>query len=105
VRRYQDILYGFFGSPETNQPFWDSISANAYLADLSGPIQLHHGTGDESVPLLFSEMLNVQIQAVDPRMVEFYSYEGDDHNLSNGFTAAMQRSIAFFDTYVKGGQP
>ncbi len=105
VRRYQDILYGFFGSPETNRPFWDSISANAYLADLSGPVQLHHGTGDESVPLAFSEMLYAQIQVVDPRMVEFYTYEGDDHNLSNGFTTAMQRSIAFFDMYVKGGQP
>ncbi len=102
VRRYQDILYGFFGSPETNRPFWDSISANAYLQDLSGPVQLHHGTGDESVPLVFSEMLYEQIQAVDGRLVEFYTYAGDDHNLSNGFSLAMQRSIDFFDVHVKG---
>jgi dipeptidyl aminopeptidase/acylaminoacyl peptidase len=105
VRRYQDILYGFFGSPETNRLFWDSISANNYLEDLSGPVQLHHGTADESVPLAFSEMLYEQVQAVDERMVEFYTYEGDNHNLSNGFSVAMQRSIDFFDTYVKGQQP
>jgi hypothetical protein len=30
--------------------------------------------------------------------VELYIYEGDDHNLSENFSAAMQRTIQFFDT-------
>jgi hypothetical protein len=34
--------------------------------------------------------------------VEYYTYEGDNHNISNSFNLAMQRSIGFFDTYVKG---
>ena len=46
-----------YGSPEENPEFWNSISANSYLSDLSGPIQLHHGTLDEDVPLEFSELL------------------------------------------------
>src|SRR5215211_8580433 len=46
-----------YGSPETNPGFWNSISANGYLHDLSGPIQLHHSTTDEEVPWEFSEML------------------------------------------------
>jgi dipeptidyl aminopeptidase/acylaminoacyl peptidase len=90
-----------YGSPEENPEFWDAISPNSYLSDLSGPLQLHHGTADHSVPLEFSETLQTQIQEVD-MPVEFYRYEGDNHNISVNFTTAMQRSIQFFNTYVKG---
>jgi hypothetical protein len=34
-------------------------------------------------------------------VAELYEYPGDNHNLSNYFTLAMQRSIDFFDRYVK----
>jgi fermentation-respiration switch protein FrsA (DUF1100 family) len=93
-----------YGSPEENPEFWASISANSYLADLSGRVQLHHGTADESVPLEFSVILEEQIRQVGGT-VELYTYEGDDHNLANFFGLAMQRSISFFDTYVKGATP
>ena len=89
-----------YGTPEENPGFWDSISANAYLADISGPIQLHHGTNDADVPLLFSE--NLFYQMLDAgQYVELYKYEGDNHNISNYFSTAMQRTIEFFDRYVK----
>lgn len=89
-----------FGSPEQNPVFWNSISANSYLADISGPIQLHHGTNDTDVPLLFSE--NLFFQMLDAQQyVELYKYEGDNHNISNYFSTAMQRTIEFFDRYLK----
>ncbi len=50
-----------YGSPEENPQFWMGISANSYLAELSGPIQLHHGTGDTEVPIKFSQDLYQQI--------------------------------------------
>lgn len=93
-------LFDTYGTPEENPGFWDSISANSYLADLSGPVQLHHGTADTTVPLEFSLILRDEIEAAG-REVEFYAYEGDDHNIATFFGLAMQRSVAFFDTYVK----
>ena len=92
-----------YGSPEENPGFWNSISANSYLTDLSGPIQLHHGTSDEDVPLEFSENLFFQMLDVG-EYVEFYKYDGDNHNISNYFSTAMQRTIEFFDRYVKLGE-
>jgi dipeptidyl aminopeptidase/acylaminoacyl peptidase len=89
-----------YGTPEENPAFWDSISANAYLADISGPIQLHHGTNDADVPLVFSENLFYQMLEAG-QYVELYKYEGDNHNISNYFSTAMQRTIDFFDRYVK----
>jgi uncharacterized protein len=89
-----------YGSPEEEPEFWASISPNSYLADLSGPIQLHHGTNDTSVPVEFSETLNAQIRAAGG-VVEYYVYTGDDHNLSRNLNTALARSVAFFDRYVK----
>jgi len=102
ARRWRDEFVAQYGSPETNPMFWDSISPSSYLADLSGPLQLHHGTADESVPTEFSQRLYQQAQAEQiAAPVEYYEYKGDNHNLSKSFTTAMQRSVAFFDKYVK----
>ena len=89
-----------YGTVQENPQFWNSISANAYLRDLNGPIQIHHGTADEEVPLEFSEMLYDELLQLN-RATEFYTYEGDNHNISKNFRLAMQRTIAFFDRYLK----
>jgi dipeptidyl aminopeptidase/acylaminoacyl peptidase len=99
--RWRQGLMTTYGSPEENPDFWASVSPNSYLSDLSGPIQLHHGTADSSVPVEFSQTLETQIQAV-AKPVELYLYDNDNHNISVNFTTAMARSIQFFDTYVKG---
>ncbi|MBN2677206.1 MAG: alpha/beta fold hydrolase, partial [Anaerolineaceae bacterium] len=85
-RRWRDWVEDY-GSPEENPAFWNSISANAFLSDLSGPVQLHHGTADQEVPSEFSFNLSAQIQAVGGE-VELYQYEGDNHNISNYFSTA-----------------
>jgi uncharacterized protein len=89
-----------YGTVETNPGFWNSISANSYLRDLNGPIQIHTGTADADVPWQYSEMLyNDMMEA--GQVAELYTYEGDNHNISNYFSQAMQRTIEFFDRYLK----
>jgi len=56
-RRWRRYLTEEYGEPSEDPEFWASISAVSYLDDLSGPIQLHHATGDESVPVELSERL------------------------------------------------
>lgn len=94
-------LTKLFGSPQTNPVFWKGISANSFLADLGGPIQLHHGTNDESVPVEFAEILKKEMDEAKQE-AELYTYEGDDHDITSSFGTAMERSIQFFDTHVKG---
>lgn len=98
--RWRQRWSEMFGAPEENPDFWNGISANAYLQDVSGPIQLHHGTADTDVPLAFSQTLHDQLLQVG-KTVEFYTYPGDNHNLSNHFSLAMARTIAFFNRYLK----
>lgn len=89
-----------YGTPEENPYFWAAVSSNTYVSDLSGPIQLHHGTKDEDVPLAFSIRLAEEVRAVGG-IADLYTYEGDNHNISKYFTTAMDRTIAFFDQYLK----
>jgi dipeptidyl aminopeptidase/acylaminoacyl peptidase len=100
-RGWRGSLTALYGSPEENPAFWNAISANAYLADLSGPLQLHHGTADTEVPLQFTQTLYNEVMAAG-KTVEFYEYPGADHNLSQPFSLAMQRTVEFFNKYLKG---
>jgi fermentation-respiration switch protein FrsA (DUF1100 family) len=90
-----------YGTPEENLEFWSAISANSYLADLNGPIQLHHGTADESVPLEFSQLLNDQMQQAG-KTVELYTYEGITTTCQILQPGQGTRTIEFFNTYLKG---
>ncbi len=89
-----------YGTLEENPASWDSIPATSYLSDLSGPIELHHGTADEDVPVEFSIRL-AELGRQHGQIVNLYTYEGDNHNISNYFTQAMNQTIAFFDIYFE----
>jgi uncharacterized protein len=100
-RGWRDGLIESYGTPEENPVFWDSLSANSYLDELSGPIQLHHGTGDADVPYEFSEILDAEIRAAG-RKSELALYTNDDHNISANLSVALTVSLVFFDQWVKG---
>ena len=97
---WRQSLTDRYGTPEENPEFWNSISTNSYLKDISGPLELHHGTADTSVPIEFSQTLEKQMKDAG-KTVELFTYLGDDHNISASFNSAMQRSIGFFDKYLK----
>jgi dipeptidyl aminopeptidase/acylaminoacyl peptidase len=63
-------------------------------------VQLQHGTADTSVPVEFSTALEKRIQDAGG-VVEYYSYPGDNHNISKNLATALQRSVTFFDQHVK----
>jgi dipeptidyl aminopeptidase/acylaminoacyl peptidase len=89
-----------YGTPDENPAFWNSLSANAYLADLSGPVQIHHGTGDDTVPYLYSTQLEEQIRAAG-KTAELFLYDGDDHNIATNRDNALTLSVVFFNKYVR----
>ena len=99
TNRRQELI-NQYGTWQENPEFWQSVAPTSYLADLSGPVQLHHGLADERVPVLYSENLKQKIERAGG-IAELYTYRGANHNLSQAFGAAMARSVAFFDQYLK----
>lgn len=99
-RRWRQLLEEQLGSFDINSEVWKPLSANNYLNEISGPLQIHHGTADSSVPVQFSQTLDQQVKDAG-QVSELFIYQGDDHNLSQNFSTAMQRSVSFFDKYLK----
>lgn len=86
------------GLPSEDPDFWNKLDPYSYLNDISTPVQLHHGTEDESVPIELSISLRNSLEELD-KPVEYYEYPGDDHNISNNTQTAWQRSIEFFEEF------
>lgn len=100
-RGWRDEMIEQYGMPADNPDFWNALSANSFLADLTGPIQLHHGTGDADVPYEYSVTLDEQIIAAGGHS-ELFLYPNDDHNISTNRDDALTLSVVFFDQHVKG---
>lgn len=100
----RENLLKTYGSPQDNPTFWHSIDPRFYVKDILAPIQLHHGLADQLVPSEFSESLKNDLEK-EGKTVEYYVYESADHNISSpNFEVAMQRSVNFFNKYLKGGE-
>ncbi len=84
------------GLPSENRDFWNTIDPFAYLDDITAPIQIQHGTNDDSVPLELSLSLKSALEALNKEVI-YYEYAGDDHNIANNANTAFQRDIEFFN--------
>lgn len=94
-----------YGTPEEAPEVWAKLSPMTYLADVSGPISIHHGELDGEVPPELSVRLWEAMQAAG-RPGEYYTYP-DQHHVFQGeaWTLAMERTVTFFDQYVKSQKP
>ncbi len=98
--RFRQEIVDKYKDPRQNPEFWNSIDPTHHLSDLTAPIQLDVGGSDEEVPVAFSKSLYEKLKSAG-KVVEYYEYSGSDHNISQGFNLAMQRSVDFFNRYLK----
>lgn len=86
--------------PLDPQTLRETSSAN-YLSYITTPIQLHHGTVDSEVPYDWSVELDKNLRDAN-KEVEFFTYEGQDHNFKNlGWSEISPRTVEFFNNYLK----
>lgn len=71
------------------------FSPPRYYEWIQAPLQINQGTSDDAVPLAWSNALNTRL--VDLKKdVEYFTYEGADHNLSGpSWAIAMNRGLLF----------
>jgi dipeptidyl aminopeptidase/acylaminoacyl peptidase len=97
----RDELLAEYGSPSVNIKFWSAIDPLEFLSETNTPIQLHAGEKDEEVPIEYSQNLHDKLLSLN-KISEFYIYPNGDHNIINpNYHLAMQRTIEFFDRYLK----
>jgi dipeptidyl aminopeptidase/acylaminoacyl peptidase len=85
-----------YGQPKDGSDFWKEISAPTYFSAVTGPVQIHHGLSDETVPFELSQQMNKYLKEAG-KSSELFEYKGGDHDISDpNFTVAMNRTIEFF---------
>jgi dipeptidyl aminopeptidase/acylaminoacyl peptidase len=102
LHRPEASLRERYGAPDEQPDLYRRMSSRNYLADVVGPVQIHHGTGDTSVPYAHGAALDQALTAAG-KPHEFYTYPGAPH-LWYGATweTAMGRTVAFLAANVKG---
>lgn len=73
------------------------VSAFDNVQLIKVPLNIHHGTQDESVPFVWGQALaqnfaNLHLQ------YNFYQYENDNHNLSQNWATAIARDVKLFQS-------
>ncbi len=90
----------WFGAPENNRLGYKRISSINYL-DRIPALSIHHGTGDTIVPYQWSEDLYAAAQKAQIK-AELFLYPGGQHTLlDKDMDLAMERTVEFYDKYVK----
>jgi uncharacterized protein len=94
-------IIALYGTPEANPDFWAGVSAKNYFDRIRVPIQNHHGTDDADVELKWSEELATWLREAGKEL-DYRVYPGEPHEFAVAWPTVMARSLAFFDTHVKG---
>jgi dipeptidyl aminopeptidase/acylaminoacyl peptidase len=83
-----------FGTPTTRPLVWRRASSRAYLARVTVPVQIHHGTADRICPVRWSEETTraLREQGGD---VTLYEYPGEDHRFDRAWPLFMHRAVTF----------
>lgn len=98
--RVRQQLIEHYGDPKDNGEFWNTVSLTANVGHIAGPVQIHHGEADASVPKQFSDSLHTAlVQSGKP--VEYFVYPGGDHYFTGNGGLALQRMLALFNAHVK----
>jgi dipeptidyl-peptidase-4 len=91
-----------YGLPEDAPEVWAKMSPITYLAEASVPVAIHHGVMDDEVPLALSASL-WQAMLAYGLPGEYFTYPEQQHFfVGQAWSLAMERTLAFFDQYVKG---
>ena len=73
----------------------NDFSITKYFDQIKAPIQLQQGTGDDAVPVTWSNNLNQTLKDKDID-ITYYIYPGADHNMTPGWDTAVERDLEFF---------
>jgi uncharacterized protein len=89
-----------YGSIKSNKTFWDNMSPKTFIKKATEPVMIHHGTADAEVPVEWSDNLETLLRT-GSKEVTLYKYENERHTFSDAWPQVMERSLQFFDKYLK----
>lgn len=74
----------------------EKYSLTNYLDRIKTPVQLHQGTGDDAIPVEWSNQLAKALENVD-----YIVHPGNDHDMRPGWDTIALQSLQFYKKYLK----
>lgn len=100
-RQMDRAIFDIHGPPDTNDPYWRSVSLTENIEYLRNPVQIHHAEDDTVVNIGYSQDLT-EVLLDAGKNYEFYIYTSGGHNIAEPyFELAMQRTVDFFHEHLK----
>lgn len=78
----------------------EKYSFDNYLQKITAPIQIHQGTGDDAVPVSWSNSFVTKLEK-EEKEIDYYLYPGADHNLRPNWEKVVERDLEFFRKHLK----
>lgn len=75
------------------------FSITNYFSDIKSALQVHQGTSDEYIETGWTDNFVKKLKSLG-KSVEYYKYDGDNHNLSLNWETATARSLEFFRKFI-----
>ena len=99
-RRLAQRIIAEYGSPQGSPAFWRNVSAVNFFDRVSEPILLHHGTADESCPIVWSHRTLAALQRHD-KDAKLFTYPGEPHAFVAAWPTSIRRTADFFDEHLR----
>ena len=79
----------------------EQYSLTNYLNRITGPIQIHQGTADDAVPVVWSDLLDKELEDIrknnpNATQINYFVYPGADHDMNTAWSTVVARDITFF---------
>lgn len=88
-------IVGAHGLPEDEPAFWEAASARPFFSSITEPVLIVHGRVDDTCPPRWARATQAAMQRAGVHStLEWYD---DGHAFGPAFTAAMDRTIRYFD--------
>ncbi|MBB3091613.1 alpha/beta hydrolase family protein [Nocardioides albus] len=92
-------LYRQHGDPETEPEFWEGLSARTYFDRIEVPLQMHHGTDDESCPIRWAYTTRDLLETAGVRQ-RLWVYRGEQHAFGPQWDLSIRRVVGFLDRHL-----
>ena len=73
----------------------DLYSIHQYYDWIRSPIQVHQGTGDDAIPLVWSDELVERLEELEKEVI-YFTYPGADHDMRPVWDTVVERDVEFF---------
>ena len=102
----QQYLRALLGDPQKDRAIYQAASPLTYLKQARAPLLVLQGDNDIRVPKEEAEQVVALLKAAGHTVdAHYYPQEGHGFSRRENQVDALQRTVAWFDRYLKGSQP